>query len=87
MNATQASVVIVKPAGTSSGPSTRVISAMFAPLPPEQHAHVARALGEVVHVAGADCDRGHGPILEAPGASHMRKTTCLGVVDYGHGAA
>ena len=34
MNATHASVVIVKPAGTRSGPSTRVISAMFAPLPP-----------------------------------------------------
>ena len=53
----------------------------------QQHAHVARALGEVVHVAGSGCDRGHGPILEARGASHMRRTTCLGVVDYGHGAA
>jgi hypothetical protein len=29
-----ASVVIVKPAGTRSGSSTRVISATFAPLPP-----------------------------------------------------
>ena len=34
MNATQASVVIVNPAGTTSGPSTRVISARLAPLPP-----------------------------------------------------
>ena len=32
--ATQASVVIVKPAGTRSSPSTRVISATLAPLPP-----------------------------------------------------
>src|SRR5215213_7851990 len=36
MNATHASVVIVKPAGTRSAPSTRVISAMFAPLPPSR---------------------------------------------------
>ncbi len=34
MYSTQASVVIVKPAGTRSGPSTRVISAMPEPLPP-----------------------------------------------------
>ena len=34
MYATQASVVIVKPAGTRSAPSTRVISATLAPLPP-----------------------------------------------------
>src|SRR5437764_3757304 len=34
MNATHASVVTVKPGGTRSGPSTRVISATFAPLPP-----------------------------------------------------
>ncbi len=34
MYATHASVVIVKPAGTRSVPSTRVISATFAPLPP-----------------------------------------------------
>jgi hypothetical protein len=34
MYSTHASVVMVKPAGTSSGPSTRVISATFAPLPP-----------------------------------------------------
>jgi hypothetical protein len=34
MYATQASVVIVNPAGTRSAPSTRVISATFAPLPP-----------------------------------------------------
>jgi hypothetical protein len=34
MYATHASVVIVKPAGTRSLPSTRVISATFAPLPP-----------------------------------------------------
>ena len=34
MYATHASVVIVKPAGTRSGPSTRVISAIPAPLPP-----------------------------------------------------
>ena len=34
MYATHASVVIVNPAGTRSGPSTRVISATFAPLPP-----------------------------------------------------
>ncbi len=32
--ATHASVVIVKPAGTARHPSTRVISATFAPLPP-----------------------------------------------------
>ena len=36
MYATQASVVIVKPAGTRSAPSTRVISATFAPLPPSR---------------------------------------------------
>ena len=41
----------------------------------EQHAHVARALGEVVHVAGSGCDRGHAAILERRGASHMRRTT------------
>ena len=34
MYSTHASVVIVKPAGTRSGPSTRVISAMPEPLPP-----------------------------------------------------
>src|SRR5205823_5157917 len=34
MYCTQASVVIVNPAGTRSAPSTRVISATFAPLPP-----------------------------------------------------
>ena len=34
MYATHASVVIVNPAGTRSVPSTRVISATFAPLPP-----------------------------------------------------
>jgi hypothetical protein len=34
MYATHASVVIVNPAGTRSAPSTRVISATFAPLPP-----------------------------------------------------
>ena len=34
MYSTHASVVIVKPAGTRSAPSTRVISATFAPLPP-----------------------------------------------------
>jgi hypothetical protein len=34
MYATQASVVMVNPAGTRSGPRTRVISARFAPLPP-----------------------------------------------------
>ena len=34
MYATHASVVIVKPAGTRWVPSTRVISATFAPLPP-----------------------------------------------------
>src|SRR2546430_4919352 len=34
MYATQASVVIVKPAGTRSGPRIRVISATLAPLPP-----------------------------------------------------
>ena len=34
MYATQASVVMVKPAGTRSTPSTRVISATPAPLPP-----------------------------------------------------
>jgi hypothetical protein len=33
-NATHASVVMVNPAGTRSAPSTRVISATFAPLPP-----------------------------------------------------
>ena len=36
MYATQASVVIVKPAGTRSGPSTRVISATLAPFPPSR---------------------------------------------------
>jgi hypothetical protein len=34
MYSTHASVVIVNPAGTRSGPSTRVISAMPEPLPP-----------------------------------------------------
>jgi hypothetical protein len=34
MYAAHASVLIVKPAGTRSGPSTRVISATLAPLPP-----------------------------------------------------
>ena len=34
MYATHASVVIVKPAGTSPGSSTRVISAIPLPLPP-----------------------------------------------------
>ena len=34
MYRTHASVVIVNPVGTRSGPSTRVISATFAPLPP-----------------------------------------------------
>src|ERR687893_667977 len=34
MYARHASVVIVKPAGTRSAPSTRVISATLAPLPP-----------------------------------------------------
>ena len=34
MYSTHASVVMVKPAGTRSGPRTRVISATFAPLPP-----------------------------------------------------
>jgi hypothetical protein len=34
MYSTHASVVIVNPAGTTSSPSTRVISATFAPLPP-----------------------------------------------------
>src|SRR5579884_472473 len=34
MYSTHASVVTVKPAGTRSAPSTRVISATFAPLPP-----------------------------------------------------
>src|SRR3954452_3358056 len=34
MYATQASVVIVKPAGTRSGPRIRVISETFAPFPP-----------------------------------------------------
>ena len=34
MYATHASVVIVNPAGTRSAPSTRVISATLAPLPP-----------------------------------------------------
>ena len=36
MYATHASVVIVKPAGTRSAPSTRVISATLAPLPPSR---------------------------------------------------
>jgi hypothetical protein len=36
MYATHASVVIVKPAGTFSAPSTRVISATLAPLPPSR---------------------------------------------------
>src|SRR3954466_10919983 len=36
MYATQASVVIVKPAGTRSAPRMRVISATFAPLPPRR---------------------------------------------------
>ncbi len=34
MYSTHAAVVIVNPAGTLSAPSTRVISATFAPLPP-----------------------------------------------------
>ena len=34
MYSTHASVVIVNPAGTRSAPSTRVISATLAPLPP-----------------------------------------------------
>jgi hypothetical protein len=34
MYSTQASVVMVNPAGTRSAPSTRVISATLAPLPP-----------------------------------------------------
>ena len=34
MYCTHASVVIVKPVGTRSGPSTRVISATLAPFPP-----------------------------------------------------
>ena len=34
MYAMHASVVSVKPAGTRSAPSTRVISATFAPFPP-----------------------------------------------------
>ena len=49
MYSTHASVVIVNPAGTRSGPSTRVISAMSGALAAEQLAHVARALGEVVN--------------------------------------
>ncbi len=36
MYATHASVVIVKPAGTSPGPRIRVISATLAPLPPSR---------------------------------------------------
>ena len=36
MYSTQASVVIVNPAGTRSAPSTRVISATFAPFPPSR---------------------------------------------------
>ena len=36
MYATDASVVIVKPAGTRSAPSTRVISATLAPFPPSR---------------------------------------------------
>ena len=36
MYATHASVVIVKPAGTRSGPRIRVISATLAPLPPSR---------------------------------------------------
>ena len=36
MYVTQASVVIVKPAGTRSAPKIRVISATFAPLPPRR---------------------------------------------------
>ena len=41
------SVVIVKPAGTRSGPSTRVISAIPAPLPPSRSRILARALREL----------------------------------------
>jgi hypothetical protein len=36
MYATHASVVIVKPSGTRTGPPMRFISATFAPLPPSR---------------------------------------------------
>jgi hypothetical protein len=40
----------------------------------EQHAHVARALREVVHVASGAGDRGHEAILEAARPRHMRRS-------------
>ena len=73
MKATQASVVIVNPAGTRSGPEHAGHLGDVGALAAEQRAHVARALSEVVDVAGRSRGRGHAAILEA-----SRARTCVG---------
>src|ERR1700750_1795433 len=66
MYATHASVVIVNPAGTSSGPRMRVISATPAPFPPSRsrisreppaksYTHLRPATGDALTPGGAIC--------------------------------
>jgi hypothetical protein len=55
MYATQASVVIVNPAGTRLAPSTRSHLCEVGALAAEQVAHLARALVELIDVPDGGC--------------------------------